>query len=235
MSFRDARENEAETIPWLGPLAAALEAAYGQGQDVDIETLKLGMYIRWPHTCPDDALDRVGVKFNLPRLGPDETNDSYRARLLATWETWIYAGTKKAIVDSLRAWGIPDVEVYRDYEGHFSSGEWYSRFWVVLGPDYGSKGFVPLVAPFVTPCTGGTTATAKQVAEIKKQILQWKPPHGYPVKVILRFGGVVLGLVNSKAPFFPPGDGGIAIQWRIGKTIGDTVMTAPFVAGGFFE
>jgi hypothetical protein len=93
----------------------------------------------------------------------------------------------------------------------------------------------PLVAPFVTPCTGGTTATAAQVAEIKQQPLQWKAPHGYPVKIILRFGEVILGNVNSTPPFTPPADGGTAIQWRIGKLIGDTVMTAPFIAGGYFD
>jgi len=231
--FRDARENEAETIPWLGSFAAALEAAYGRGQDVDLETLKLGMYLRWANTCPDDALDRVGVRFKLPRLGPDETNDSYRARLIAVWETWIFAGTTKAIVDSIRAWGIPDVEVYRDYEGHFASGEWYSRFWVVLGPNYGTKAFQPLTMPFVQPVTMGSTATIAQVNELKRQLLQWKAPHGYPVKVILRFGDVSLQKINTTMPFVQSGE--TSIQWRIGKLQNDTIKTFPFVQGGYFE
>ncbi len=232
--FRDARENETVTIPWLGEFAAAIEAAYGRGQDVDLELLKEGMLARWPTTCPEDALDRVGVTFGLPRLGVDETNESYRGRLLKVWETWIWAGTRLAIIKSIQAWGIPDVEVYRDHDGHFASGFWYSRFWVVLGPNYGTKALQPLTAPFVTPATGGTTATSAQVAEIKRQILFWKAPHGYPVKIILRFGGVILGNVNSTPPFTPP-DGGVVITWRIGKLIGDTVITTPFETGGYFE
>lgn len=235
MGYRDARENEAETIPWLGEFAAKLEAGYGRGQDRELELLKDGVLARWPTTCPDDALDRVGVTFQIVRFSNEESDTSYRARENAAWETWTYAGTTPGVVASIQAWGIPDVEVKRDHDGHFASGDWYSRYWTFLGPNYGDKVIEPLTAPFVTPCTGGTTATAAWVRELKKQAIFWKAPHGYPVKIILRFGGVILGNINSTPPFTPPEDGGVAIEWRIGKLIGDTVITAEFVAGGYFD
>lgn len=80
----------------------------------------------------------------------------------------------------MRAYGIRDVLVMEDWEGKFAQGDWYSRFWVFLGPDFETLGLQPLAMPFeLSEATLGTTATIDQVRAIKRQILKWTDTHGY--------------------------------------------------------
>lgn len=117
-------------------------------------------------------------------------------------------------------------------------GSWYSRFWVVLGPDFGTFAWTPLRMPFVLgyPTTLGSTATPEEIAAVKRQILKWKAPHAYPVKVILKFPGVILmGERGLKMPFRCHDFGGLAptCTWQIGKLMNDTLGNMPFVMGGY--
>lgn len=246
MGFREARREEAERIPWIGGPRGALEAeTLGAAQDDEVNLLKDAVKAQaGPYSCPDDALDLVGDDLGIHRF-PDEPNGTapvgstpgsgYRGRLCKAWPTWEQSGTSIGVEASLKAYGFADVRVYEDFEGHFAQGEWYSRFWIVIGPDFGTLALDPLYAPFTggPETTGGSTATPAQVRQVKLQILKWKSGHSYPVMVILHFPGVILSGINSIAPFTPPEAGSPECHWHIGKLIQETIFSTPFIAGGY--
>ena len=125
------------------------------------------------------------------------------------------------------------MRVYQDFQATFANGAWYPRFYVVLGPDYGTTGIAPLTLPFTLgDALLGSTATAAQERAIKRQILKWKSAHSYPVYVFLIFPGSSLLGPMLTLPF-PLGGGGASFaKWYIGRLFGyDTTM--PFQFGGF--
>lgn len=238
--FEDFRERLLAKLGWLqGPNARKWFRFPGQFLDIELEATKDAIKARFPSTGPDDALDKQGRDRDLERF-PGETDVTYRNRISDPFAVWAWAGTALGIKNSLNAYGIETVEIYEDHQGHFCDGEWYSRFWVVIGDGTpGSTYWEPLTAPFTPPVTGGTTATRDEVCQVLRQILKWKSAHGYPVKVIFHYrepsqnAPVILGGINSIPPFRP--QAGPNIAWALGKTQGDTITTAPWVAGGFME
>lgn len=220
---------------WLfGPNAQRFLELLGTAKDEGLEELREAVKARWPGIGPPSALGLQGQGFEIERFS-GESDSEYTARLSKAWETHKLAGTKDAIVESLKAYGIEDVEVLEDWEGYFATGDWYSRFWVVLGPNFGTLGLRPLTMPFALgAATLGTTATVEQVRAIKRQILKWKDAHGFPVGVLLRFGdapilgiGLVLGFVLGGS-----GCNGRAF-WGIGNRNMLGTMTMPFRLGGY--
>lgn len=135
-------------------------------------------------------------------------------------------------------WELVDATTEDDdwYWHGIGQGNWYSLIWVLLGP---RMPWEPLRMPFT--CGGGatlgSTATVEEIQAVKKQILKWRSPIAYPVKVILDFGDVpICGRRGLEMPFICGGseDSPPAYcTWVIGKTMGDTVRTMPFVCGGF--
>ncbi len=167
-----------------GPQGQAWATGMGTVQDQQTPLLRFAALSRLPMFCPDDALDAVGQWFVLPRF-PGEANGTatpptgYRGRLINAWITWYYAGSKQAIITSLTGWGVPDVEVDNDYEVSPPwDGEWYTRFRVRLGPNFGAYGWGV-----------GNDPTVEQQAQIQRQALFWKWAYSYPVDVVLDYGG----------------------------------------------
>lgn len=245
---------DAEIPKWLyGPQARAYIKALRAAQDQEQLNLEFAQRQRFPTHCADDALDVVGAGFLIERF-PNETFETYRARLLVAWDTWEEAGTRQAILDSLHAYGITDVEVYESSgdgspsdpvppatpivpgitpTARFAPGSWYSRFLVVLGPN---QPWTPMRMSFVlgAPGTLGSSASHDEVVAVKRQALKWKSPHGYPAWVQLYFGTpAVLGLTTI-APFAAD-PGGASVRWFIGKLFGDTLGNMGFVMGDYFR
>lgn len=221
-AFRDA-----QGIAWANGM--------GEVQDQEVSLLGTAAVARFPYLCPDDALDLCGTWLLLPRLDGEvngTTTSGYRGRLCAAWPTWIKAGTPQSIVDSLNSYGITDVQVYLDYQGAYMPGDWYSRYWVVLGP---TMPYDPMLLGswILGEGTLGSSATLDQVRQIKKQVLQWKDVRGYPVAVVLRFDASdpPTGFDATMADTIM-GGGDSFVRWEMGKIYGlDTAM--PFTMGGF--
>ncbi len=175
--------------PMNGPQAQALARALGSAQDDEMARLRVAALARLPLYCPDDALDGVGRWLNIERF-PSETDDAYRDRIKEAWATWKIAGSADAIVKSLQAYGITDVQVVSDYD--FGSTHDYSMFVVILGPDFGTLAFEEQTwgtFSWGDDSTWGSTATEEQRDQIIGQILKWKSAHSVPVFVCLDFGG----------------------------------------------
>lgn len=218
-----------------GTQGEAWATGMGRGQDDEMELLKTAALARLPQYCPDDALDGVGEWMLIPRLDgePDGTTTTgYRGRLCAAWSIWKLAGAPQSVIDSLVTYGIQDVAVFLDYEGAWMPGDWYSRFWVVLGP----------VTPWEPMLLGtwvlgegtlGSSATRDEVISVKKQVLQWKDVRGYPVAVVLNFFDVQppVGFDAIMGDTIL-GGGALFVRWEMGKIYGlDTFM--PFTLGGY--
>ncbi len=111
----DPRHGPAEGVAWA--------KAIGGAQDKEMGLLRAAALARLPVYVPDDGLDACGVGFLLPRMA-GETNASYRARLINAWPTYAEAGSAKAIVDALHAYGITDVRVVLEEANHGGAPSW---------------------------------------------------------------------------------------------------------------
>lgn len=250
-SFEQARREEAEAIPWIGgDRGAREEAALGAAQDDELAILKNALRMQaGPYTCPDDALDLIGPDFDTPRLPGEangaaptaaETGSGLRGRICGAWDAAENGGLAAGIIAALRAYGIEDVRVIEDFEGTFAPGDWYSRFWVFLGP---AMPWTPLLLGssecVLGTCTLGSTVgfffpyrVAPDVNEVKRLVLKHKSAHSYPVAVVLMFETTELLGINTTLGSMTLGAGDDAAIWRIGKLFGlDTAM--PFTLGGY--
>lgn len=173
-----------------GPQGRAWATGTGTVMDGVLAVGRVAALSRLPFYCPDDALDAVGAFLVLPRY-VDEPNGTaptqpgfangtgYRGRLCTAWRSWIIAGSKGSIIASLQSWGVPDVAVQNDYEASPPfPGSWWSRFRVILGPDFGAYGWGV-----------GNDPTTEQQRQIVAQVLKWKWAYAYAVEVVLDYGG----------------------------------------------
>lgn len=219
-----------------GREAQAWATGMGQVQDDSLPVARVAALADLPRLCADDALDYVGGWLLLPRY-PGEVNgtptDGYRGRLCAAWPTWLKAGTAQAVIDSLNGYGITDVQVFADYQGHFAPGAWFSRFWIVCGPNFGATGIAPLTMPFTLGPDAllGSSATAQQIRAIKQQILKFKAAHGYPVHIIFIFpDNCALGL-SLTMPFTLGGSQ--PAVYKIGQLFGYDSLIGAWKIGGY--
>ncbi len=207
--------------PIAGPMDELFAAVFGAAQDEELALLRVAALSRLPATCPDDGLDLLGQTFVLERV-PDESHDSYRARLQAAFSTYELAGAPDALEASLRLYGFEDITIVRA-ENFFYEAINYSAFGVELGPDFGTTGITADAwgaFPWGDPLkTWGSTATPSQLSAVVRQILKWKAAHGLPLAFTLLFGGTppdaAITLVNVWGGF-PWGGGSV---WGTGRWI----------------
>lgn len=217
------------------PEGEAWATGMGTVQDGEAALLRTAALAGVPQYCPDDALDQVGGWMGIPRLDGEvdgTTTTGYRGRLCSTFTIWEKAGAPQSIIDSLVAYGIADVTVELDYTDVWMPGDWYSRFWVVLGPTMPWTE-VLLGTWVLGEGTLGSSATRAEVIAVKKQVLQWKDVRGYPVAVVLNWNDIQPPFgadVTMGATIL--GGGPNFTRWEIGKIYGlDTFM--PYTLGGY--
>lgn len=238
-----AEFNASQTpIPFRGPVGLALAGAVGEQQDAELALLRTAVLSWSPVRCPADALPMLGHALQIERYAAD-TDDSYRARLVAAWETWAEAGAATSIETQIRAFGIPDVRVYTQADDRWRAGPGdgeFSHFDVACGPDFGDLYVHPLTCGSWTcgdeHSVCGTTMTRAQIVALKRIILKWKSAHGYPVRLILIYSDAVSRCgVNLICGQWTCGDGYqlAACAVPIGRTLADTITTAPFICGAY--
>lgn len=236
MGFESGRVTTIEAIPWLGNARGiAYEGTLGAEQDGELDRLKdAARMASGPVLCPDDALDKMGTGLQVERF-TGELDASYRARQLLTWSTKLKAGSPQSIIDSIRAWGIPDVAIDQDYEGDFWIGDWYTRFRTRLGPDFGVTGIRPglIGVDFIIGTSIlGTTATASQKAQIVRQILLLKDAGSYATDIALVWSGDLIGVDFIIGTSTISGD---MLKWTIGPLIGVDFIIGSSKIGGYIS
>jgi hypothetical protein len=81
---------------------------------------------------PDDVLPLIGDERGMPRY-PVETPAQYRARLIAAWQAYKFAGSEGTICAQFAAAGYPGVTITFDAAALGPNGEaapYWSQFWV---------------------------------------------------------------------------------------------------------
>lgn len=179
-AFAQARKEDLP--PWLDDeQGRGWSEAQGAQQDAELALLEDSLRQRYPLTCDDSALDDVGYGFGLDRF-KNESHASYRGRLGAAWQSHELRGAPAGVTSSLEGWGLGPVLVIRDYElPGMWPGDWYSRFKVLVGPDFGDFG--ALWSP-----------SADEKNAMISQILDQKALHGLPVDIQLRYEGDLIGI-----------------------------------------
>jgi hypothetical protein len=71
---------------------AAYLSAFGARKDAHAALLKEAVKARMPGIAPSDALARLGAERGIDR-GQGESEAAYRARVVAAWDVWRWAGT----------------------------------------------------------------------------------------------------------------------------------------------
>ena len=177
--------SDTETVALGRVLGRLVDAELQAGTGLLVEGVKARSAI----LCPDDALNLVGEARDIPRF-PGESHDAYRARLTIAFDTHAWSGTAKGIVDSLEAYcsalgaADPVVTVLEDWQGAFPSalGSWYSRFVVLIQGGTWTGG--TLGGTWVLGTTAlGSTATADEIKQVKRQIRRIKDAHSASVVV----------------------------------------------------
>lgn len=201
-----------------------------RGRDLELEPgtglLCQAVKERFPTTCSDDALDHVGDTMQLERY-PGETNDTYRARLSEAFDAHSWAGTAKGIQDQLTAalTGLgatsPVVTVIENWNGAYADGgDWYSRIAVVIQCG-GVWTESSLGGTWVLGTTVlGSTATALEVAAMKRIVRKWKDCGAYP--------GVLRVLLDETVDL-------LGIDWTLGTSaLGADSTVTEWVMGPLF-
>lgn len=125
-------------------------------------------------TSPDDCLALKGTEYLMPRY-PGESAVAYRARLLAVWCTWPFAGSDQAIVEQLTAAGFPSAKIalYNHRPGPNGAYPYWSQFWVVwTTPSVRVSGSW---GPFVSDGSGIVTTNDQDADLIRAIVKKWKP------------------------------------------------------------
>lgn len=179
--------NDPEGIAWAKGMGAV--------QDGEMALLRVAALSRFPRYCPDDALDAAGSWVNIPRLPGEADGDAtigYRARLIKAWPTWIEAGSKGGIIDSLEASGFFGVRVYNKHE-YDPGAEWWSMFKVKIDGSHSTPPIDPTIwGTFVWGAPWGSTATVQQLLQIILQILKWKWSYSIADYLVLEFSDATI-------------------------------------------
>ena len=202
--------------PLQGPYGELWARAHGALKDNHAQAAKEAVKARFVQVCPPDALEYHAEERGLERM-PADTEAEWRARILAAWDLWKWAGTRKGVIDAIKLTGLTSVGI-RDYWdwpdpvgfgafGGFvdpathifyangpSVGKW-AKFWVVIDQPHpwvweGAWGDPGV---YGDGGTWGTTMTQGEAERVRRQIRQWKPAHAWCVNVILVLSGEIWG------------------------------------------
>lgn len=97
----------ADTVapPWLqGTWGRRWLTSLAADKDVLVEQMEQAVLARCPSWCPADALALIGADRQIERQ-LDDSDDTYRAKLLAAFDTWRWSGTLVGVLNAMVALG----------------------------------------------------------------------------------------------------------------------------------
>lgn len=218
-------------LPTADPWGRRWCAAHGALLDGQIARAKASVRAWAVALAPADALHHHGADRSIPRL-PAETDDGYRARLVAAWETWRTATSGACIRGQLVLYGLRGVTIVPGYQwpaagsgwarfrvfvsGWTASGEHLSGYFdsgVYLGP---GLGIAPLISgAFLSGASvSGTVATVATVDTVRGLIHQWKAARDRCADAVFTWGGTLSGTFFSGVPTGVGPGGHAPVSWR---------------------
>jgi hypothetical protein len=204
-SFAEFQEQNAPG--WLqGEDGKRWSRAQGEAKDGLLARAVEAVKLRMPGICPPDGLAAIGSERGMPR-GPNESTESYRARIADAWQTWPWAGTAYGLLRALRAAGYVSVTIAQVLRRAYALDANGDLVVTVLDPGWGtgdggafwSKFAVIFYAPGPLPPAGDPT---DQLTLIRLLVRQWKSAHATCDGIYVVRSGWMFG--------FPPTPWGIA-------------------------
>lgn len=217
--------------PMAGPWCRLWLAAHGTLLDGQLARAKASVRAWGVADTPADALRYHGGDRGIPRL-PVETDEGYRARLVAAWETWRTATSGACIQGQLVLYGLRGVTVVPGYQwpapgsgwarfrvfisgwtasgehlsGHFTSGAY-------LGP---GLSIAPLLSgAFLSGASvSGTVTTPAVVATVRGLLRQWRAARDRVADAVFTWGGTISGAFVSGVPTGVGPGGHAPVSWR---------------------
>jgi len=164
-------------------------------RDVMISGAKDATKVRFIGVCPDDVLTKHGLARVLPK-SPNETNDSYRLRLLDAFDTWLLAGTSAGVERALEVVGGPGCEATvienQDWDPPDHDATKWWRFWVIIdGLNIATDGNWDDPGTWDDGGVWDLAGATGLVDLIRTALRTWKAAHTIcvDVELILPFGG----------------------------------------------
>ena len=153
----------------------------GVGDEKDeIETCaKDAVKARLPALSPIDALYRMAGERGLTR-GASESVESFRARVVDAWDTWLWAGTAKGVLLALRGAGYTGEMWIVSGTGRYhrmSYTGWYSWGEYTLGPGVMPVNFwngFRVVFQDTQWSSALPAAGSDEVTNLRRLVMQWK-------------------------------------------------------------
>ena len=144
------------------------------------EIMRQALFARFLYWAefPDDALRLIGSERMMPRYG-NEKPQRYLERLKRAWPTWMFAGTRQAVLDQLASAGFV-ADLWENFQWNFDgdTDDW-SRFWVVLREFPYAQWYLGDEGIFLGygGLTLGSDMTLDEQANVRALIRQWKAGH----------------------------------------------------------
>jgi hypothetical protein len=129
-------------------------------------------------SIPTDALPLKGYERLSPRY-PADTDATYKARLIDSWERWKQGGSEQGMIAELEAYGLTDISIVLDSEWDWDGEEYWSRFWVVIkGHAWTGPRLIGDAGSMLDGTwTLGSSATPEEVNAVRSIVRRWKPGH----------------------------------------------------------
>lgn len=114
--------------PWLqGFWGERWATGFGTLKDVFVEGAIQAVECRWLATCPEDALQYIGLERLMPQ-NPGESMAAYRARLKLAWLLWPFVGTKQGILTALGQLGFSNVTIKENIDWTYPPSPAFAPF-----------------------------------------------------------------------------------------------------------
>lgn len=230
MSYRDWRRSLVPTTHQR-PTGQAFQGALGDVEDSFIDRAKQAVKARFPLLAPTAALDAIGVERQIPR-GPGEQDAAYAARLVDSWNSWVWGGTPFGMLRAFWATGYTNVVLAQvrggkqytlDAGGNLligSNGSWtpaasnfVAPFWSVFDLIF----TLPLRAEWQSG--GVPSATSSEADFVRSLIRTWKPGFSRVGRILVQTSGALWGVPSTRT--WGTGTwGGTYVQWVVGRTWG---------------
>jgi len=125
----------AAAVNWLrGPNGSKFLRALGLSMDQMAELWRVAVRQRFPWFASTDALAAMGDERGILH-GPNESEDSYRARVFEAWTSWELAGSPKDLLLNLKLMGYPNTAIVQQNGLSYTLDGSDNLITVALGPN----------------------------------------------------------------------------------------------------
>jgi hypothetical protein len=207
--YRKYQPDGQDTPSWLQDFnGGAWLEGFGLIKDEFVERIKQAIAARFPGTGPVDALGAQGSERGIDRAFYGDTDDAFRSRILAAWDTWTLAGTALGLLRALddvnytftaeqRNFLEFSLDAFRNLvrvnRGYLLEFGRPAGFWSIFGLVMDTADIPAHWTSIVDPPTDISAPTKAEVNFIRRVIRKWKPAKATMDKIVIITSGELWG------------------------------------------